>query len=183
MEGNMPKTETTDSTTKLWRAMLPLLSDLDGTSAKEADPLDAFLSVSLLSTDPRQLNRLLAMTTAYLKKAYDLHKQKLQLSADSKPDEIAAVTDMVREVKWQWDNFGKSDAMFEMEAETLILRLHEGKIPSTKWQKDNVLVWIRQCEELRDKIEKMKGNVLRRKSTFSTGQWVFFKELLKIGKE
>jgi len=90
---------------------------------------------------------------------------------------------MVREAKWQWDNFGKSDAMFEMEAETLILRLYEGKNSSRKWQKDNVLVWIRQCEELRDKIEEMKGNVLRRKSTFSTGQWVFFKELLKIGKE
>jgi len=80
------------------------------------------------------------MTTAYLKKAHDLHKQKLQLSADSKPDEIAAVTDMVREAKWQWDNFGKSDTMFEMEAETLILCLHEGKNPSRKWQKDNVLV-------------------------------------------
>jgi len=54
MEGNnIPKTETTESATELWRAMLPLLSDLDGTSAKEADPLDAFLSVRLLGTDSR----------------------------------------------------------------------------------------------------------------------------------
>jgi len=49
--------------------MLPLLSDLDGTSAKEADPLDAFLSVRLFGTDPGQLNHLLTMTTAYLKKS------------------------------------------------------------------------------------------------------------------